>query len=110
MTLKGRTAKAKTSRSVKEFKVDVEVGPKVDVEVGPAARTQNDCFDPVTDKIEPRERLSPDSFSECVDDGSLLNKFSMMWELRERFPLHFFVFKLPATYRTRPTSSKSFSE
>ena len=47
VTLKGRTAKAKTSRSVKEFKVDVEVGPKVDVEVGPAARTQNDCFDPV---------------------------------------------------------------
>ena len=80
------------------------------LEGSPAARTQNDCFDPVTDKIEPRERLSPDSFSECVDDGSLLNKFSMMWELRERFPLHFFVFKLPATYRTRPTSSKSFSE
>ena len=39
------------------------------------------------------ERLSPDSFSEFVEDGSLLNEFAMMWELRERFPLHFIVFK-----------------
>jgi hypothetical protein len=28
-----------------------------------------------------------------VDDGSLLNEFAMMWDLRERFPLHFIVFK-----------------
>jgi hypothetical protein len=43
------------------------------LEGSPAARTQNDGFDPVTDEIERWERLSPDSFSELVDDGSLLN-------------------------------------
>jgi hypothetical protein len=63
------------------------------LEGSPAARTQNNGFDPVTDEIERRERLSPDSFSEFVEDGSLLNEFAMMWDLRERFPLHFIVFK-----------------
>jgi hypothetical protein len=48
------------------------------LEGSPRARTQNDGFDPVT------------------DDGSLLNEFAMMWELRERVPLHFIVFKLTA--------------
>jgi hypothetical protein len=42
-----------------------------------AARTQNDS---VTDEIKRWERLSPDSFSEFVDDGSLLNEFAMMCE------------------------------
>ena len=41
-----------------------------DLEGSPAARTQNDGFDPVTDEIERWERLSLDSFSEFVDDGS----------------------------------------
>jgi hypothetical protein len=65
-----------------------------------AARTQNDGFDPVTDEIERWERLSPDSFSEFVNDGSLLNEFAMMWELRERerFPQHFIVFKQTACH------------
>ena len=40
------------------------------LEGSPAARTQNDGFDPVTDEIERWERLSLDSFSEFVDDGS----------------------------------------
>jgi hypothetical protein len=66
------------------------------LEGSPAPRTQNDGFDPVTDEIERWERLSPDSFSEFVDDGSLLNEFAMMWELRERFPLHLIVFKQTA--------------
>jgi hypothetical protein len=63
------------------------------LEGSPAARTQNDGFDPVTDEIERWDRPSLDSFSEFVDDGSLLNEFALMWELRERFPLHFIVFK-----------------
>ena len=62
----------------------------------PAARTQNDGFDPVTDEIERWERLSSDRFSEFVNDGSLLNEFAMIWELRERFPLHFIVFEQTA--------------
>jgi hypothetical protein len=64
----------------------------------PAARTQNYGFDPVTDEIERSERLSPDSFSEFVDDGSLLNEFALMWELRERFLLHLIVFKQTACH------------
>ena len=68
------------------------------LEGSPAARTQNDDFDPVTDEIERWERLSPDSFSEFVDDGSLLNEFALMWELREHFPLHFIVFKQTACH------------
>jgi hypothetical protein len=63
------------------------------LEGSPAARTQNDGFGAVTDEIERWERLSPDNFSEFVDDWSLLNEFAMMWELYERFPLHFIVFK-----------------
>jgi hypothetical protein len=81
------------------------------LEGSPAARTQNDDFDPVTDEIELWERLSPDSFSEFVDDGSLLNEFAMMWELRKRFRCTSLSSnRLPATYRTRPTSSKPFPE
>ena len=68
------------------------------LEGSPAARTQNDDFDPVTDEIEQWERLSQDSLSKFVDDGSLLNEFAMMWELRERFPLHFVVFKQTACH------------
>jgi hypothetical protein len=36
----------------------------------PAARTQNDCFVPVTDEIERWERFSQDNFSEFVDGFS----------------------------------------
>ena len=81
------------------------------LEGSPAARTQSDGLDPVTDEIERWERLSLDSFSEFVDDGSLLNEFAMMWELRKRFPLHFIVFKKTACPLSHgPTSSKSFPE
>ncbi len=48
-----------------------------------------------------------------VDDGSLLNEFAMMWELRQRFRCTSLSSnRLPATYRTstRPTSSKPFPE
>ena len=64
----------------------------------PAARTQSDGFDPVTDEIERWERLSPDSYSAFFDEGGLLNEFAMMWALRERFPLHFIVFKQTACH------------
>ena len=47
------------------------------------------------------ERLSQDSFSEFVDAGALLNEFAMMWALRERFPLHFIVFKQTACHLSR---------
>jgi hypothetical protein len=74
------------------------------LEGSPAARTQNDSFDPVADEIERWERLSPDSFSEFVDDGSLLNEFAMTWELRELFPLHFIVSKQTACHLSHEAS------
>ena len=82
------------------------------LEGSPAAWTKkNDGFDPVTDEIERWERLSPDSFSEFVDDGSLLNEFAMMWELRERFPLHFIVFKQTACHLSHEANvGQVFSE
>ena len=85
---------------------------KVSLEGSPAAWTKkNDGFDPVTDEIERWERLSPDSFSEFVDDGSLLNEFAMMWELRERFPLHFIVFKQTACHLSHEANvGQVFSE
>jgi hypothetical protein len=73
------------------------------LEGSPAARTQKDCFDPVTDEIERWDRPSPDSFSEFVDDGSLLNEFAMMWELRERFPLHSIVIKQTVCHLSHDT-------
>ena len=32
------------------------------------------------------------------DSDGLLNEFEMMWDLRERFPLHFFVFNQTACH------------
>ena len=64
----------------------------------PAARTPSDGFDPVIDEIERWERLDPDSIAEFYDTGGLLNEFAMMWALRERFPLHFIVFKQTACH------------
>ena len=68
------------------------------VEGAPAARTPSDGFDPVTDEVERWERLDPDLYSEFIDAGGLLNEFAMMWALRERFPLHFVVFKQTACH------------
>jgi hypothetical protein len=64
----------------------------------PAARNPTDGFDPVTDEIERWERLSSDAYSDFVDDGGLLNEFAMMWALRDRFPLHFLIFKQTACH------------
>jgi hypothetical protein len=82
------------------------------LEGSPAARIQNHGCDPVTDEIECWERLSPDIFSKFVEDGSLLNEFAMMWELRKRFPLPFIVFKQTARHHLSHglTSSKFFPE
>jgi len=56
-------------------------------------------FDPVTDEVERWARLPPEHYEAYYDDdGQLLNEFEMMWALRERFPLHFFVFKQVASH------------
>ena len=44
-----------------------------------------------------------------VDDGSLLNEFALMWELRERFPLHFIVFKQTACHLSHEANVEQVS-
>jgi hypothetical protein len=51
-----------------------------------------------------KNQLSPDSFSEFVDNRSLLNEFTMMWSLRELFPLHFIVFKQTGCHLSHETN------
>ena len=63
-----------------------------------AARTSADGFDPVAGEMERWANLPHDHFSEFFDDDGLLNEFQMMWALRERFPLHFIVFKQTASH------------
>ena len=63
------------------------------------ARAANTGFDPVVDEIERWARVPPEHYDSFYDDdGQLLNEFEMMWSLRERFPLHFFVFKQVASH------------
>ena len=62
----------------------------------PAAVTGS--FDPVTEEIDRWDRLAPDVVAPFMDDDGLLNEFQMMWSLRERFPLHFIVFKRTACH------------
>ena len=65
-----------------------------------AAHTPSDGFDPVTDEVERWARLPrPEHYEAFYDeDGQLVNEFEMMWALRERFPLHFIVFKQVASH------------
>ena len=35
---------------------------------------------------------------ECRSEDGLLNEFTMMWKLREAFPLHYIVFKQTASH------------
>ena len=52
----------------------------------------------MAEEIERWNFLAPESYSEYHDDDGLLNEFEMMWALRDRFPLHLFVFKQMATH------------
>jgi hypothetical protein len=63
------------------------------------ARASRDDFDPVIDEIERWARLPREHYASFYDeDEQLINEFEMMWALRERFPLHFFVFKQVASH------------
>ena len=51
------------------------------------------------EEIESWARLPPDHYEAYFDeDDQLLNEFEMMWAMRDRFPLHFFVFKQVASH------------
>ena len=52
----------------------------------------------VNEEIERWDHLSRDVYSPFIDEDGLLNEFALMWALRERFPLHFIVFKRTACY------------
>ena len=70
-----------------------EVGEDAD-----AATPTEAASDVVAEEIELWNFLSPESYSEYYDEDGLLNEFEMMWALRDRFSLHFVVFKQMATH------------
>ena len=41
---------------------------------------------------------NPKTLYTCSVDGGLLNEFAMMYHLRERFPLHYIIFKQTACH------------
>jgi hypothetical protein len=64
-----------------------------------AARHQaGDSFDAMQDEIERWERLAADEIDKYRAVNGLLNEFKMAWDLRDRFPLHFIVFKQTAVH------------
>ena len=60
--------------------------------------TPTDDYDPVIDEANRWEHLPPEQFQIFVSADGLLNEFAMMWALRDRFPLHFIVFKQTACH------------
>ena len=49
-------------------------------------------------EIERWERLSADEIDKFRDEDGLLNEFALVWQLRDRFPLHLIVFKQTACH------------
>ena len=67
--------------------------------VAPApARTEDDGFDPVMEEVERWARLPRADYAAYYDKDGLLNEFEIMWVLRDKFPLHFIVFKQTACH------------
>ena len=58
-----------------------------------AADTAEFQFDPVKIEIERFAYLAPETLKAYITSDGMLNHFQMFWELRDRFPLHFIVFK-----------------
>ena len=50
------------------------------------------------EEIERWERLSADEIDKFRDEDGLLNEFKLVWQLRDRFPLHLIVFKQTACH------------
>ena len=51
------------------------------------------------EEIERWERLSADEIDKFRDEDGLLNqRFKLVWQLRDRFPLHLIVFKQTACH------------
>ena len=50
-------------------------------------------LDAVTDEITRWKYIAPAELAKFRCADGLLNEFKLMWELRERFPVHFLVFK-----------------
>jgi hypothetical protein len=68
-------------------------------EDSPMAAREDSAVDAVTVEVERWKHLSQEIYSEFVsEDDDLLNEFEMMWALRDRFPLHFILFKQTACH------------
>ena len=55
-------------------------------------------LDAVADEITCWKYIAPAKLAKFRCADGLLNEFKMMWELRERFPLHFLLFKQMACH------------
>jgi hypothetical protein len=68
------------------------------VESPAAVPTDSDDFDPVLDETKRWQHLGREHYEMFFAPDGLLNEMAMMWALRERFPLHFVVFKQTASH------------
>ena len=64
----------------------------------PFAADNTGDFDAVTEEIDRWKHMSSEVWQPFIDEDRLLNEFQMMWALRERFPLHFVIFKRTACH------------
>jgi len=97
--------RASPPRAAKKAKIDVSDalfgGGGGDITPASPARTTQGAdvdFDPVADEVARWASLEKASYQAFYDDKGLLNEFAMMWALRERFPLHFVLFKQTACH------------
>ena len=62
------------------------------------APANDESSDPMLDELRRWDGLGQDAYKDFISPDGLLNEFAMMWALRERFPLHFHVFKQTACH------------
>ena len=73
--------------------------PAVEQEASsPATPATADEYDPVADEIDNWAHLAREHYQAFYAADGLLNEFAMMWALKDRFPLHFVVFKQCASH------------
>ena len=52
-------------------------------------------LDPVKLEIERWEYVSPEEIAPFTEESGMINEFKLMWHMRNRFPLHYIVFRHP---------------
>ena len=57
-----------------------------------------DDFDPLTDEVARWAGMGVEEYEKFTTEDGLLNEFAMMWALRNKFPLHYVLFKQTACH------------